>query len=43
MSWLAALGGTPDDVVFAAAVPYGETSDYVLAVCEGAALARYLE
>ncbi len=42
-SWLAVLGGTPDDVVFAAAVPYGETADYVLAVRDGAALARYLE
>jgi len=42
-SWLTALGGAPDDVLFAAAVPYGETADYVLGVREGAALARYLE
>jgi len=42
-SWLAALGPGADDVLFAAAVPYGETAGYVLAVVEGAALARYLE
>ncbi len=42
-SWLQALGEAPDDVLFAAAVPYAETADYVLTVREGAALARYLE
>ena len=41
--WLATLGDGADDLVFAAAVPYRETADYVLAVAEGAALARYLE
>jgi len=42
-SWLSWLGPGADEVLFAAAVPYGETADYVLAVAEGAALARYLE
>jgi len=42
-SWLATLGGGADDLLFAAAVPYGETAEYVLHVVEGAALARYLE
>ena len=42
-TWLAALGADADDVLFAAAVPYRETADYVLAVAEGAALARHLE
>jgi soluble lytic murein transglycosylase-like protein len=42
-TWLAWLGPDAEEVLFAAAVPYGETSDYVLAVVEGAALARYLE
>jgi soluble lytic murein transglycosylase-like protein len=42
-AWLAALGDGADDLVFAAAVPYRETADYVLAVAEGAALARHLE
>jgi soluble lytic murein transglycosylase-like protein len=41
--WLSWLGPGADEVLFAAAVPYGETADYVLAVAEGAALARYLE
>jgi soluble lytic murein transglycosylase-like protein len=42
-TWLAALGPGADDVLFAAAVPYRETADYVLAVAEGAALFRHLE
>ena len=42
-TWLAALGPGADDALFCAAVPYGETADYVLAVVEGAALARYLK
>ncbi|OYW07028.1 MAG: hypothetical protein B7Z61_00195, partial [Acidobacteria bacterium 37-71-11] len=42
-TWLAELGGDPGDAVFAAAVPYRETAGYVLAVCEGAELAGYLD
>ena len=41
--WLDELGGDPGDLLFAAAVPYRETAGYVLAVCEGAALAGYLD
>jgi soluble lytic murein transglycosylase-like protein/tetratricopeptide (TPR) repeat protein len=41
--WLAALGNGADELTFAAAVPYRETADYVLAVAEGAAMARHLE
>jgi len=43
VNWLEALGDEDDDVLFAAAVPYGETSEYVLSVVEGAMLARHLE
>ena len=39
-SWLTQFGGTSDEVLFAAAVPYHETAEYVLAVREGAGLAR---
>ena len=42
-SWLGMLGGEPDKALFAAAIPYRETSTYVLAVLEGAALARDLD
>jgi soluble lytic murein transglycosylase-like protein len=42
-SWREALGGTTDDLLFAASIPYAETADYVLEVREGVALARYLE
>ncbi len=42
-AWLAELGGDPGDALFAAAVPYRETAGYVLAVCEGAGLAGYLD
>lgn len=42
-TWLAELGGDPGDALFAAAVPYRETAGYVLAVCEGAELAGYLD
>lgn len=41
-SWLAALGPGVSELTFAAAVPYRETSGYVLAVWEGASLARHL-
>jgi soluble lytic murein transglycosylase-like protein len=41
-SWLSALGPGASELLFAAAVPYRETSGYVLAVCEGALLARHL-
>ena len=41
-SWLAGLGGSPTELVFAAAIPYRETAGYVLAVREGAELASYL-
>jgi soluble lytic murein transglycosylase-like protein len=41
--WMKTLGGTADDVLFTAAIPYGETSGYVLAAWEGAALARHLK
>jgi soluble lytic murein transglycosylase-like protein len=39
-TWLAALGTCNDPLVFAAAIPYRETAAYVLAVMEGAQLAR---
>jgi soluble lytic murein transglycosylase-like protein len=42
-AWLAESGDDPNDVVFAAAVPYRETAGYILAVCEGTVLARYLK
>jgi len=42
-SWLTALGEDCDQVTFTAAIPYQETSGYVLAVLEGMGLARYLE
>jgi soluble lytic murein transglycosylase-like protein len=42
-SWLAELGDDPGGVLFTAAVPYRETAGYVLAVREGAVLARYLK
>lgn len=42
VSWLTQLGDPTDDVLFAAAVPYRETAEYVLAVREGAGLARFL-
>ncbi len=42
-SWLAAAGDSAAGAVLAAAIPYSETSDYVVAVREGEALARYLE
>lgn len=42
-SWLAVLGGRCDEAIFAAAIPYQETSTYVRAVLEGMSLARYLE
>lgn len=41
-SWLAVLGEDCDDVTFTAAIPYQETSTYVLAVIEGLGLARHL-
>lgn len=39
-SWLGILGEDCSDVVFAVAVPYAETSTYVLKVTEGEALAQ---
>ncbi|HUK13914.1 MAG TPA: hypothetical protein VLW17_11495, partial [Thermoanaerobaculaceae bacterium] len=39
-AWLGSLGPAPSEALFAAAVPYHETSAYVLAVREGAELAR---
>jgi len=42
-TWLAELGDGGEETLFTAAIPYGETSGYVLAVCEGAVLARYLK
>ncbi len=42
-SWLTATGDDAGGGVLAAAIPYKETSDYVLAVREGRELARYLE
>ncbi|MEP0775649.1 MAG: transglycosylase SLT domain-containing protein [Acidobacteriota bacterium] len=42
-SWLAVLGADCDDITFAAAIPYQETSTYVRAVLEGLSLARHLE
>ena len=41
-SWLTQFGGEPNEVLFAAAIPYRETAEYVLAVREGAELAGYL-
>jgi len=41
-SWLRLLGADVGDALFAAAIPYRETSNYVLAVVEGATLARHL-
>jgi soluble lytic murein transglycosylase-like protein len=41
-TWLVMFGGEAQEVLFTAAIPYGETSGYVLAVREGAELARYL-
>ncbi|MFI5165839.1 MAG: transglycosylase SLT domain-containing protein [Thermoanaerobaculales bacterium] len=41
-SWLTLLGANVSEALFAAAIPYRETSNYVLAVVEGAALARHL-
>jgi soluble lytic murein transglycosylase-like protein len=40
-SWLAQFGAQSSGALFAAAIPYGETAGYVLAVSEGVALARY--
>jgi soluble lytic murein transglycosylase-like protein len=40
-SWLAQLGAQSSGALFGAAIPYGETAAYVLAVSEGIALARY--
>lgn len=42
-SWLAVVGADCDDITFAAAIPYQETSTYVRAVLEGLSLARHLE
>ncbi len=42
-TWLHEMGGDPSAALFAAAVPYRETAGYVLAVCEGAELAGYLD
>lgn len=39
-SWLGILGENCSDIVFAVAVPYAETSTYVLKVTEGEALAQ---
>jgi len=41
-TWLTMLGGETQGVVFTAAIPYRETSGYVVAVREGVELARYL-
>ena len=41
-TWLRVLGGEAQGVVFTAAIPYRETSGYVVAVREGVQLARYL-
>jgi soluble lytic murein transglycosylase-like protein len=41
-TWLTMLGGEAQGVVFTAAIPYRETSGYVVAVREGVELARYL-
>jgi len=42
-SWLAQFGDQPEEMLLTAALPYGETSGYVLAVRQGALLAGYLK
>lgn len=42
LAWSGALGDSRSEVLFAAAVPYRETSTYVLKVIEGEALAAHL-
>ena len=42
-SWLAQFGDQPEEMLLTAAIPYGETAGYVLAVREGALLAGYLK
>ncbi|MFH1177083.1 MAG: transglycosylase SLT domain-containing protein, partial [Acidobacteriota bacterium] len=41
-TWQRGLGGSPGELVFAAAIPYRETGAYTLSVLEGSALARHL-
>jgi soluble lytic murein transglycosylase-like protein len=41
-AWLHEMGENATEPLLAAAIPYGETSRYVLAVVEGAALCRHL-
>jgi soluble lytic murein transglycosylase-like protein len=41
-SWLAEFGPRPEEALFIAAIPYRETAGYVLAVRQGADLARHL-
>jgi soluble lytic murein transglycosylase-like protein len=42
-SWLSQFGDQPEEMLFTAAIPYGETAGYVLAVRQGASLAAYLK
>jgi soluble lytic murein transglycosylase-like protein len=42
-SWLSQFGDQPEEVLLTAAIPYGETAGYVLAVQQGASLAAYLK
>jgi len=42
-SWLSQFGDQPEEMLLTAAIPYGQTAGYVLAVHEGASLAAYLK
>ena len=42
-SWLSQFGDQPEEILLTAALPYGETTGYVLAVQQGALLAAYLK
>jgi soluble lytic murein transglycosylase len=42
-SWLQVLGSGVSDPLFIAAIPYGETAQYALAVRQGAELARHVD
>jgi soluble lytic murein transglycosylase len=42
-SWLSQFGDQPEEMLLTAAIPYGETAGYVLAVRQGASLAAYLK
>jgi soluble lytic murein transglycosylase-like protein len=42
-SWLSQFGDQPEEMLLTAAIPYGETAGYVLAVHQGVSLAAYLK